>query len=385
MAEHPIRIVGVEWGVLEGKRPRLCGKNARLAEHGAAVKVPLARITTSDGLQGIGLSRLNEDLGYRALGLPVSELSDGPGGTIPAWMAFDYPLWDLAGRRAGRPVYALVAGDDEPEDGPPSVACYDTSLYFDDLGDDVAEDDHQRGAGIVAAEAAWGYEHGHRAFKVKVGRGGRWMSPQAGLERDVAVVAAVRDAIGPDCPLFVDANNGYTLNGAKAFLAATASYQVGWLEEPFHEDTVLLAALRQWLEGEGLPVLLADGESASVDDCYALAARGVLDVVQCDILGGSFSGWLRLGPALDRLGVASAPHHFGLHLGNYVSGHLASRVKGLSYVEWDEATTAGIATPGYQLSEGRLRLSDRPGFGIDVDEVLFRQAVQSTGFDLRIT
>jgi L-rhamnonate dehydratase len=351
------------------------------------VKVPVARITTSDGLQGIGLARLDEDLAYRALGLPLAELSDAEGATAPAWMRLDYPLLDLAGQRAGRPVYALVAGEGTPGDAPkdpPTVACYDTSLYFDDLTGEVADDDHRRGADIVATEAAWGYDHGHRAFKVKVGRGGRWMSPQTGLERDVAVVGAVRDAVGPDCPLFVDANNGYTLNGAKAFLAESAGYRVGWLEEPFHEDTVLLAALRQWLEAEGLAVLVADGETASVDDGYALALRGAIDVVQCDILGVSFSGWLRLGRALDRLGVASAPHHFGLHLGNYVSGHLASRIKGLSYVEWDEVTTPGIATPGYQFCEGRLQLSDRPGFGIELDDATFTTAVRSTGFDLRI-
>jgi L-rhamnonate dehydratase len=382
VAEHPERIVRIEWGLLEGSRPRRCGKNARLDEHGATVKVPIGRVTTSEGLQGLGLSRLDEALAYRALGTPVSEIFTVETGTNPPWMGLDYPLFDLAGRRAGLPVYGLAAAGREQ---PPSVACYDTSLYFDDLLVDVAPDDHRRGADIVAGEAAWGYAQGHRAFKVKVGRGARWMSPEAGLARDIAVVAAVRAAVGQDCPLLVDANNGYTLNLAKEFLDGSADSNVGWLEEPFHEDAVLLDALRQWLEREGLPVLIADGESASVDECLALAVRGLLDVVQCDILGGSFSGWLRLGPALDALGVASAPHHFGLHLGNYVSGHLAPFVSGLSYVEWDEVTTPGLATPGYHFSDGRLRLSDRPGFGIEVDETLFRGAVQSSGFDLTLS
>ena len=266
-----------------------------------------------------------------------------------------------------------------------SVACYDTSLYFDDLLEDVGENDHRQGAEIVAKEAAWGYEQGHRSFKVKVGRGARWMAPRTGLERDIAVVAAVRDVIGPSCTLLADANNGYTLNMAKEFLDRTSSSQIGWLEEPFHEDAVLFQALHEWIGESGLGVLIADGESASAEQCYKMAAEGLLDVVQCDILQCSFSGWLRLGPRLDQLQVTSAPHHYGLHLGNYVTGHLAGAVHDLRYVEWDQATTPGISAPGYAVHEGRVGLSVQPGFGIELDEAVFADAVQSSGFALRLS
>ena len=210
------------------------------------------------------------------------------------------------------------------------------------------------------------------------------MEPDIGLARDVAVIEAVRDAIGPGSALFADANNGFTLNGAKEFLARTASFAIGWFEEPFHEDRVLLTALREWMTHEDIRVLLADGESATSDDAYKLAYEGVLDVVQCDILHTGFTRWLKLGRALDAMGIASAPHHFGLYLGNYVSGHLAAAVQGLTYIEWDEATVPGVFTPGYKFSDGGLRVADDPGFGIEVDEELFAQAVKSTGFELRI-
>ncbi len=377
------RIVRIEFGALEGARPRFAGRNARLPEHGARVKVPLCRLTTSSGAQGIGLARLDEGHAGEALGLPISTLFSEELGTNEPWVAFDFALWDLAAKSAGVPVYRLIAGDEPaPSHRRPSVACYDTSLYFDDLLQDVEENDHRQGAEIVSSEAARDYEQGHRSFKVKVGRGARWMAPKVGLERDVAVVAAVRDAIGPSCTLLADANNGYTFNTAKEFLDRTSSSHLGWLEEPFHEDAVLLEALHEWIEQSGLTVLIADGESASAEECYKLAAMGLLDVVQCDILQCSFSGWLRLGQRLDRLQVASAPHHFGLHLGNYVTGHLAGVVRDLRYVEWDEATTAGLTAPAYAVREGRLELSDGAGFGIELDEVLFRSAVRSSGFDL---
>jgi L-rhamnonate dehydratase len=409
------RIARVEWTVLEGTRPHSLGRNARLPAHGAAVSVPLARLTTSGGVVGVGPCRPGVDLAYEMLGLPVESVF-GDGGTEQRFLPFDYPLWDLAAKAAGMPAYRFAAGKGRPElhlagvtadaahrapgtaspvvpsarsepgapgpaagDGePPIVRCYFTSIYFDDLAPEGG------GPEVVAERAREGYEHGHRAFKVKVGRGGRWMDPDAGLERDVAVVEAVRDAVGPGCELLTDANNGYTLNGAKRFLERTAAARIGWLEEPFSEDRVLLEALREWLAEQGLPVLLADGESATVQDAYALAASGVLDVVQCDILGAGFTRWLALGRALDALGVASAPHHFGLYLGNYLTGHLAGEVMGLRYIEWDEATVPALRVPGVRFAEGCLQLAERAGFGIELDDERFARAVTTNGFDLRL-
>src|SRR5688500_20219829 len=80
----------------------------------------------------------------------------------------DYPLWDLAAKRAGLPVYALAAraaGRTLPA-GPLRVRCYDTTLYFDDLHLDSEEE----AAALIAQEAREGYERGHRAFQVKSGR-----------------------------------------------------------------------------------------------------------------------------------------------------------------------------------------------------------------------
>ena len=166
------------------------------------------------------------------------------------------------------------------------------------------------------------------------------------------------------------------------FLERTADLRIEWLEEPFHEDAVLLEALKQWITDAGLGVALADCEGSSVQNAVRLAQRGLLDVIQCDILGATFGGWLELGAALDKLGIASAPHHFGLHLGNYVTGHLAGALTGLRYIEWDETRAPGIFPCGYTFQDGRLQLSEEPGFGIELDEEQFRRAVRATGFDV---
>lgn len=378
------RVARIEWGELRGTRPHPLGKNARLPEHGPIVRVPVCRVTTTDGARGIGPSRLSRDLAYQAVGLPVEALFSPESGTRESWMELDYPLWDLAGVRAGMPVYELAADAGSRGLEPPAVACYDTSLYFDELLPDADGACDARGAEVVAAEAAAGYSAGHRAFKVKVGRGARWMDPVAGLDRDVAVMTAVRGAIGPDCALLADANNGFTLNGAREFLDRTAGLGLGWLEEPFHEDEVLLEALRGWIDRAGLRVELADGETATLDAGLRFAGRGLIDVVQADILAASFSRWRRTAGKLDAMGIGSAPHHFGLYLGNYVSGHLAPACGGFRYVEWDEARVPGVEAAGYRFAEGRLTLASAPGFGIELDEQAFRGAVAAGGFDIRV-
>ena len=71
------------------------------------------------------------------------------------------------------------------------VPCYDTSLYFDDLH--LA--DEAEAAALIAAEAREGYERGHRAFKIKVGRGARHLPLEEGTRRDIAVIRAVREAL----------------------------------------------------------------------------------------------------------------------------------------------------------------------------------------------
>lgn len=102
------RIASVEWGLLEGRRPRLAGSNARLGAHGGTVRVSLARITTANGASGFGVCWAARERAAELLGQPMSALFTEGKGVGDPWLAFDYPLWDLAGKLAGRPVYALA-------------------------------------------------------------------------------------------------------------------------------------------------------------------------------------------------------------------------------------------------------------------------------------
>lgn len=376
------RIHKIEWGTLQGTRPRNAGSNARLGDHGKVVRVPLARITTDEGAVGFGSSRTSTvAMAQALLGQPLGALFDAQQGTTAAAMGFDFPLWDLMAKRAGVPVYALAAQMAGKQIAPPStepfeVPCYDTSLYIDDLhlSDDSAA------AALIAQEAQEGWDHGHRAFKLKIGRGARHMPLEQGTQRDVAVIHAVRETVGNDAPLLLDANNGYNLNLTKRVLTETADCGIYWMEEAFHEDRVLYEDLQAWLQREGLAVLIADGEGQASPTLLDWAEAGVVNVVQYDIFSYGFTPWLALGQKLDQWGVRSAPHHYGGHYGNYAAPHLAGAVNGFTYVEWDEATTPGLDASGYTIHEGRVRVPNEPGFGLALDEARFQAAVAAGGY-----
>jgi L-alanine-DL-glutamate epimerase-like enolase superfamily enzyme len=374
------KVVAVEWAMLEGQRPRHAGYNARLGEHGLTVCVPVARLTLDDGSSGFGHSRGTAQEAQRVVGHSLAELFLPGQGSTALGRPLDFPLWDLVGKLVGQPVYGVAAGF-VGKSAPAAlrVPCYDTSLYFDDLH--LA--DQEEAVVLLAAEAQQGYARGHRHFKIKVGRGARHLPLEAGTQRDIAIIHAVRAVAGPAGKIMIDANNGYNLNLTKRVLKETAAANVFWMEEAFHEDPVLYRDLKAWLQAEGIATLIADGEGWAAPPLLDWAREGLVEVIQYDIHSHSFTQWLALGQQLDAWGVRSAPHHYGGHIGNYTAPHLAAAVTGFTFAEWDEASTPGIDAPGYRVEEGQVIVPTTPGFGMMLDEDAFQRAVAANGFAVR--
>ena len=372
------KIDRIECVPLIGTRPRQAGCNSRLQVHGLHVRPPIARITTDDGATGFGLSRLSEEDTAEFVGAPLSEAFDPENGVSERFRGLEYPLWDLAGKLAGKPVYEMLGGEPD-EDGVFRARCYDTSLYIDDLH--LADDNEA--AALIASEALEGKARGHTAYKIKVGRGAMHMPLQQGTHRDILVIRAVRDAVGPDATILIDANNGYNLNLTKHVLSETADAKVYWMEEAFHEDASFYANLREWLNSEGLETKIADGESGASLNLLQWAEEGLVDIIQYDIFHPGFTRWLELGPQLDEWNVGSAPHHYGGHYGNYVSCHLSAAIQGFEFTEWDEADTPGLDDSGYSISDGLVSVPNSPGFGLNLDEEIYTRAVKESGFDVR--
>ena len=372
---NDLNIERIEWTRLTGTKPRKAGCNSRLGEHGIEVRPSIARVTTDNGASGFGWSSLSKEHAESLIGFQISEMFDPERGVDKRFRALEYPLWDLAGQLAGKPVYALLGG--QPDDDEVfRVPCYDTSLYIDDLH---LEDDDEA-ATLIASEALEGAARGHKAFKIKVGRGAMHMPLEKGTARDIRVIRAVREAVGTDATILIDANNGYNLSLTKRVLGETAEAKVYWMEEAFHEDSRFYANLREWLDVEGLETRIADGEGDASPNLVNWAREGLIDIVQYDIFNPGFTHWLHLGPQLDEWEVGAAPHHYGGHYGNYAAAHLAAKVRRFEFVEWDEASTPGLDTSDYEISEGHVNVPCTPGFGLRLDEEIFAKSVTDDGF-----
>ena len=378
LGEKPIeeiRIERIEWARLTGERPRRAGCNSRLGEHGLHVRPAIARLTTADGASGFGASWISPGRAEALVGFRLGDAFDPGRGVAEEFRVLEYPLWDLAGKLAQRPVYEMLSG----KKGPFRAPCYDTSLYIDDLH----LEENAAAAALIASEALEGQARGHGAFKIKVGRGAVHMPLDKGTQRDIDVVHAVRQTVGPDAAILLDANNGYNLNLTKRVLGGTAGANVYWMEEAFHEDARLYGLLKEWLGAEGLETRIADGEGDASPNLVSWAKDGLIDIVQYDIFRPGFSRWLELAPELDASGVGTAPHHYGSHYGNYVSCHLAARVERFELVEWDHATTPGLDDSGYSISDGLVNVPQGPGFGLALDQEPYRRALQENGFEVR--
>ena len=145
---------------LTGTRPRNAGCNSRLGEHGTQVRPGIARVTANNGASGFGWSLLTKEQTESLVGFQLSRMFDLAHGVDKRFRVLEYPLWDLAGQIAGKPVYALLGGQSDDE-GVFRVPCYDTSLYIDDLH---LEDDNEA-AVLIASEALEG--SGARAQNVQ--------------------------------------------------------------------------------------------------------------------------------------------------------------------------------------------------------------------------
>jgi L-alanine-DL-glutamate epimerase-like enolase superfamily enzyme len=195
---------------LTSRRNKLAGKNARLDVHGDRGRDRMLRIYATAGVEGLGNCAIDKQQAAELLGKNVRQFfSQSERRVTGPFGAGTMPMWDLAGKLLKRPAYQLF-GEVHAE----RVPVYDGSIYFADLLPQYADRWQHR----FREEIDLGLKLGHRAFKIKLGRGFKWMPRAEGDQRDVEVVKLIRQHAGPDILLGVDANNGYDLAGAKRLL-----------------------------------------------------------------------------------------------------------------------------------------------------------------------
>jgi L-alanine-DL-glutamate epimerase-like enolase superfamily enzyme len=364
LAEHRLK----DYFTLQVKLnwPRQVGKNSRGGVHGTSARPTIVQVTTDQGASGWGASRGNPKTVAATMaklkGKRIDEVFDPTIGITTTDAApLDFALHDLAGVILNQPVYKMLGAA-----GPLATSCYSGMIYFDDL------EPPERPAGIqqVLKNCQADIDRGYRQLKVKIGRGNKWMPKVPGLRRDIEVTREIARRF-PDVEILVDGNDGFTCDELIQYLEGIGEVKLFWIEEPFRETPDDYARLRQWLQKNKRQTLLADGEAKPdwkvLDQLFK---DKLLDVQLVDIVGYGFTPWRKLLKDLNRRGVLSSPHAWGHLMKTHYIAHLAAGLGGVVTIEGVTCTSDDVDFGRYKLAEGKLVVSDEPGFGMKLTKKL---------------
>jgi L-alanine-DL-glutamate epimerase-like enolase superfamily enzyme len=272
------------------------------------------------------------------------------------WTA-EVAVWDLAARALDAPLWRLLGGRSE------------RLLAYASSGEPT--DAEERARRVVELR-----ERGIKAVKLRL--------HHADWRRDVELVEQVREAVGPDFALMVDANQGWRMAGdrererwdvATASQCARALEPLGvyWLEEPLRTDDVDgYATLRQRTS-----LRIAAGEMVrGAFEARDLIVRGGVDVIQPDVvLAGGLGGCRRIAALADLHGRAFSPHTWSNGLGLLANLHLALAVSTCPYIEvpldppgWTPARRDWLLPAPLEIAaDGTIAPPPGPGLGAEPD------------------
>ena len=350
----------------------------------------LVRVTTSDGIVGWGeggqygppgpvAACIDQVLAPQIVDRPFSEpvrlweqlyaLSRDfgqKGAYIEAMSALDIAHWDIWGKALGQPVHALLGGAFRDR-----IHAYATGCYYTDT---VETDSAMLDA--LVAEAEEHIRSGFSTLKMKIG-----LLP---VTIDGERVAVVREAIGPDVTLLVDANHAYNATTAIRMGRELERWEVGWFEEPVvPEDR---AGYRRVRDALSIPV--AGGECEFTRYGFRdLFEDQCVDIAQPDLcVCGGYSEWLKIQALASSHGVLTIPHVWGSGVALATALHALAVVPPTPHtdnpvpiqnepvVEYDRQPNPlrdELLVESFALEDGCLAVPRGHGLGVTVnDEVL---------------
>ena len=261
--------------------------------------------------------------------------------------AVDIALWDLAGKAYGASVSEMLGGRRVD-----SVRVY-ASEVMPDTPDEVLA--------IGRAAVAEGYG----AFKLGWGP----LGGDPGLDQEL--IAAAREAIGPERDLMIDGGQAYTVKSALRLLEGAAAANLYWLEEPLAPDDI--EGYREL--AARTTVRIATGEEdAGIAAFQALARTARVDVLQPDISRcGGFTVARQIRDLVKAHGPMVVPHCFSTCVLVTSSLHVVAALDRPTYAEYSIADSPFVnrllASP-LQLVDEHVAVPTGPGLGIELDEEL---------------
>jgi L-alanine-DL-glutamate epimerase-like enolase superfamily enzyme len=325
----------------------------------------IVRIATEQGLEGHGITNNNIGGGQAARslierGLAPELIGRDPLATETIWhdlflsvrgfgrkglafcaiSAVDIALWDLKGKILGLPLYRLLGGSD------PRVAVYGSGGWTSHSDDALVE------------EARNWVRQGYHIIKIKVGvEGGR--NPA----RDIRRVRKVREAIGPDVKLLIDANNCWDAATAVQFANNVRDCTIFFFEEPVPADDI--PGLARFKRGTDIPLATGEHEYTKFGVRDLVIAEAV-DVVQADVMrAGGITEMLKIAAITEAWNLKFAPHCV-----EYVHMHLVAAVPNALFVERLnilEDIDAHVFRNAPLPVDGYLQIPDLPGLGLELN------------------
>ena len=316
----------------------------------AAVNAPASGVEALDGLRSLVIGedpfeveRLWDKV-YRG-----SIYYGRRGVAIQVLSGFDLACHDIMGKSVGRPVYKLLGGAYRDR-----VRAYASTLFRPTPDDMKRACECYLRRGFTAIKFGWGVFGQDR-------------------KRDLALVKAAREAIGPDVDLLVDA--GWKVNrsayDAISLLRDLEPYRIFWLEDFLHPECYEGYAA---VKAAGVKTRLAAGEQeATAWGFHDLIHRGRVDVVQPDLSRcGGFTQFRKIAWEAERAGVDVCPHAWLTDLLTAASLHANAALPRSLFLEYNVSASPMlreiIADPIEMDADGFITVPQGAGLGVEVNE-----------------
>jgi len=274
--------------------------------------------------------------------------------TIAAISAVDIALWDIKGKALDLPVYQLLGGAYRNR-----ARAYATGLY-EPQGVPSRID--------ALVDEAIGYKKdGFSGMKLKIGYG---------IETDIAYIKDIREAIGADLFLMVDANHAYNASEAIQLARKMEPFDIYWFEEPVPPEDI-----DGYLEiKRNSNILIAGGECEYTRYGFReLINRRAMDILQPDLCAtGGFTEMMKIVAMASAANLPVIPHVWGTNVGLAASLQFFAalphfperRFPAEPFFEYDRSNNPlrdDVTEEKFKLEGGYLAIPDRPGLGINLD------------------
>jgi galactonate dehydratase len=283
---------------------------------------------------------------------------------VTAMSAIEAALWDLTGKAVGLPVYQLLGGKMRDR----------IRLYCDGVPNGRSEP--------AKAECQQVLDMGFTAVKTDIafrGRGGtegpKWTAETLDFEQMVDAVAFVREAFPKSVGIGVDLHGGADMTSGKRLAIKLEPFDLMWLEEPVPPDNI--DAMRDIREATSTPICC--GENLFLRYGFReLFEKRATDIAMPDFqkCGGLLEG-RKIADMAHTYFVPIAPHCVVSPIGTMASAHVCAAIPNFLCLEFhwrprlEQWRT--ICKEGDVIEKGFITIPDRPGIGVEMDDVAARQ------------